>query len=29
VPAGSKQRDQADADEAAGPGDEDPHSLTA
>jgi len=29
MPIGGKQRDQPDADDAAGPGDEDPHSTTA
>jgi hypothetical protein len=29
MPIGGKQRDQADTDHTAGPGDEDPHSTTA
>jgi hypothetical protein len=29
VPAGDQQRDQANADDAARPGDEDPHGMTA
>jgi len=29
MPIGGKQRDQPDADDAAGPGDEDPHGTSA